>query len=91
MHVLEKGQLDALLQSVRDLFATRLPALNRALRHLIEDEQRRYMWDFVATHWDELRADGDDMALAYLLARRLGRSLSGPGIERVAAELGGAG
>jgi CheY-like chemotaxis protein len=88
IHVLEKGRLDALIGSVGDLFTTRLPALNRALRHLIEDEQRRYMWEFVASHWEELRAGGDDMALAYLLVRRLGRSLSGPGIERVAAELG---
>lgn len=91
VHVLEKGDLDALIATVRELFATRLPALNRALRHLIEDEQRHYMWEFVAEHWEELRADHDDMALAYLLVRRLGRSLSGPGIERVAAELGDAG
>jgi len=91
IRVLEKGDLDALIATVRELFATRLPALNRALRHLIEDEQRHYMWGFVAEHWDELRAGGDDMALAYLLVRRLGRSLSGPGIETVAAELGDAG
>jgi CheY-like chemotaxis protein len=91
IHVLEKGDLDALIETMRELFATRLPALNRALRHLIEDEQRRYMWEFVAEHWEDLRANGDDMALAYLLVRRLGRSLSGPGIERVAAELGQAG
>lgn len=91
VRVLEKGGFADLIATVRDLFATRLPALNRALRHLIEDEQRRYMWEFVAEHWDELRTGGDDMALAYLMVRRLGRSLSGPGIERVAAELGDAG
>jgi CheY-like chemotaxis protein len=91
VHVREKSAgLNVLLQSVRDLFATQLPALNRALRHLIEDEQRGYMWDFVADHWSELREDGDPMALAYLLVRRLGRSLSGPGIQRLAVELGGA-
>lgn len=90
IHVLEKtGGLDGLVASVRELFATGLPALNRALRHLVEDEQRRYMWDFAADHWQELREGGDHMALAYLLVRRLGRSLSGPGIQRVAAELGG--
>jgi CheY-like chemotaxis protein len=73
---------------VRELFDTGLPAVNRALLALVEDEQRRYMWDFVARHWDELRVDGDPLALAYLLARRLGRSLSGPGIHRLAAALG---
>lgn len=91
VRVLEKGKFDDLIATVRELFDTRLPALNRALRHLIEDEQRRYMWEFVAEHWEELGADGDDMALAYLLVRRLGRSLSGPGIESVAKELGDAG
>jgi CheY-like chemotaxis protein len=89
VHALEKsGGLDTLIASVRELFATRLPTVNQALRRLVEDEQRRYMWDFVASHWDELRAGADEMALAYLLVRRLGRSLSGPGIHRLAAELG---
>jgi hypothetical protein len=92
VHVLEKsGELDTLLASVRELFETGLPGANRALRRLIEDEQRRYMWEFVADHWNELREGGDPMALAYLLVRRLGRSLSGPGIHRLAAELGGEG
>ncbi len=39
----------------------------------------------------ELRESGDPLALAYLLVRRLGRSLSGPGIQRLAAELGAEG
>lgn len=83
--------LAVLLGAVRDLFDTRLPAVNRALLRLIEDEQRRYMWDFVAEHWSELSEGADHMGLAYLLARRLGRSLSGPGIEQLASELGGRG
>jgi CheY-like chemotaxis protein len=78
-------------ERVRALFATGLPNVNRALRHLVEDEQRRYMWEFVAEHWDEFQQDGDHTGLAYLLVRRLGRSMSGPGIQRVAAELGGGG
>lgn len=80
-----------LLDRVRELFATGLPSVNRALRHLVEDVQRRYMWDFVAEHWEELRHDGDHTGLAYLLVRRLGRSLSGPGIQLLAAELGSGG
>lgn len=92
--VLEKtgaGGLDTLVASVRQMFATRLPALNRALRRLVEEEQRHYMWDFVAEHWDDLQEGGDATALAYLLVRRLGRSLSGPGIEQLAAHLGAGG
>jgi CheY-like chemotaxis protein len=92
VHVREKTEsLEVLAGSVAHLFGTGLPTLNRALRRLVEDEQRRYMWDFVAEHWDELSGDGDAVGLAHLLVRRLGRTLSGPGIGRVAAELGAGG
>jgi CheY-like chemotaxis protein len=92
VRVLDKTEgLPALAAAVRELFDTRLPAVNRALLRLIEDEQRRYMWDFVAKHWNELSDGEDHVALAYLLVRRLARSLSGPGIERLAQELGALG
>jgi hypothetical protein len=80
--------LPALAEAVNSLFATRLPDVNRALLRLVEDEQRRYMWDFVVNHWDELKTVNDHTAVAYLLARRLGRSLIGPGIPLLAAALG---
>jgi CheY-like chemotaxis protein len=80
--------LPALSGAVDSLFETRLPAVNRALLRLVEDEQRRYMWKFVAEHWSELKAADDHTSVAYLLARRLGRSLSGPGIRQLAKELG---
>jgi CheY-like chemotaxis protein len=87
--VREKTELlPALSEAINSFFETRLPAVNRALLRLIEDEQRRYMWDFVAEHWNELKAIDDHTSVAYLLARRLGRSLSGPGIGRLAEELG---
>jgi CheY-like chemotaxis protein len=89
VRILDKTDgLPALLDEVRRLFDTHLPAVNRALIHLLEEEQRRYMWKFVAENWDQLSEDGDHRALAYLLARRLGRSLSGQGIEQMAEELG---
>lgn len=79
---------EVLLAAIRELFGTRLPSVNRALRHLVEDQQRRYMWEFAAKHWDELTRDGDAVGLAHLLVRRLGESFSGPGIDQVARELG---
>jgi CheY-like chemotaxis protein len=89
VRVVEKSAgADALLAAMQDLFATGLPAVNRALLRLVEEEQRRYMWQFVAKHWDALRVGGDSTALAYLLARRLGRTLSPPGLERLATSLG---
>lgn len=87
--VLEKTTgLPRLMQGVCETFATRLPAVNRALLRLVEEEQRRYMWDFVAEHWEQLELADDRTALAYLLARRLARSISGPGIQQVAESLG---
>ena len=45
--VREKTELlPVLSEAINSLFETRLPAVNRALLRLMEDEQRRYMWDF---------------------------------------------
>ncbi len=60
-----------LLETVRGIFATRLPAVNRALLRHLEAVQRDYMWDFVAVHWDQFGDTPDRTGLAYLLARRL--------------------
>lgn len=89
VRVVEKTQgLDALARTVKEAFDGGLPRINRALLRFVEAEQRRYMWGFVAPHWQELRDSPDHVSLAYLLARRLGRSLSRPGIEQLAKELG---
>jgi CheY-like chemotaxis protein len=90
VRVLEKtlGGLDALARTVGELFDAGLPSVNRALLKFIEAEQRAYMWDFVAPNWEQLRDSADHISLAYMLARRLGHSLSRPGIEQLAKELG---
>ena len=89
IRVVEKTQgLPLLLETVRSIFATRLPAVNRALIRHVEAVQRDYMWDFVAIHWEEFGDTPDRTALAYLLARRLAMSLSGPGIRQLAQNLG---
>lgn len=89
VRVIEKTEgFGRLLEVVRDIFATRLPAVNRALIQHLETVQRDYMWDFVATHWNRFGDTPDRTALAYLLARRLAMSLSGPGIRQLARDLG---
>jgi hypothetical protein len=91
IQVVEKTEgLPRLLDSLRSLLATRLPAVNRALIRRLETIQRDYMWDFVASHWAQFGDTADRTALAYLLARRLATSLSGPGIQQLAQELGDA-
>lgn len=87
--VVEKTEgLPRLQDVVKEIFAARLPAVNRALIRHLETVQRDYMWDFVAKHWEQLSDTPDHAGLAYLLARRLGVSLSGPGIYQLAKDLG---
>jgi DNA-binding NarL/FixJ family response regulator len=82
---------DALIAPVRTVFQSGLPLVNRALIKHLEETQRDYMWDFVAKNWNEIGAHGDRVSLAYLLARRLAMSLSGPGVDLFAAAIGGDG
>lgn len=89
IRVIEKGPSpEPLLEAVRNIFATRLPKVNRALVQYLETVQRDYMWKFVAKHWERFGDTADRTALAYLLARRLAMSLSGPGIQQLAQDLG---
>jgi len=89
IRVIEKGpNPEPLLEAVRNIFATRLPTVNRALIRHLETVQRDYMWEFVAKHWERFGDTADRTALAYLLARRLAMSLSGPGIQQLAQDLG---
>lgn len=87
--VVEKAAgAQVLLQAVRDLFATGLPAVNRALLRHLESVQRDYMWGFVVENWAQFRDTPNPSDLAYLLARRLALHLSGPGVKSLAQELG---
>ncbi len=89
IRVVEKGPSpEPLLVAVRNIFMTRLPAVNRALIRHLETVQRDYMWEFVAKHWERFGDTADRTALAYLLARRLAISLSGSGIQQLAQDLG---
>jgi CheY-like chemotaxis protein len=87
--VVEKTEgISKLSAAIREIFSTKLPFVNRALLRRVEEVQRDYMWDFVSPNWGKFGDTADRTALAYLLARRLAKSLDGPGIQRLAAELG---
>ena len=89
IRVVEKtAGFQSLLDSIRAIFATRLPAVNLALIRHFESVQRDYMWQFVATNWATFGETNDRTGLAYLLARRLATSLSGPAIEKLCRDLG---
>ena len=77
-----------LLTEISKIFQTRLPAVNRALIRHLETIQRDYMWGFVTENWDQLGDTPDRASLAYLLARRLAISLSGPGMKQLLDDLG---
>ena len=80
--------LPKLLETIQDIMASKLPQVNRELKRHVEEVQRRYMWDFVESNWEKFGDTPDRSALAYLLARRLAKSLDGPGIEKLAESLG---
>lgn len=90
--VVEKAAgAEALSAAVDRVFESGLPLVNRALLRHVEEVQRRYLWEFVASHWADIGASTDRASLAVLLARRLAVSLSGSGVEALEAALGGVG
>lgn len=89
VRVVEKTEgLSQVLEVIREILETAIPSINRALIRHLEEVQRDYMWGFVAKHWEEYGDQSDYTALAYLLASRLAVSLSGPGIQQLAQDLG---
>ena len=90
VRILEKTTGAKLLpETIKEVFDTFLPIINRALINHMERVQREYMWDFVAKNWEQLSTSPDHSALAYLLARRLAISLSQKGIEKIILSIGG--
>lgn len=84
--VVEKtGGIVALRAAVHEVFKTHLPAL---ARH-IEDQQRKYMWEFVSDNWGDFQKLNERIDLAYLLARHLASFLSGPAIKKFIHQLEG--
>ena len=89
IRVVEKTEgVIRVLETIKEIFSTRLPFVNRVLLRHLEKVQRDYMWEFVATNWEKFGDTPDRTELAYLLARRLAKSLDGPGIRHLAQELG---
>ncbi len=72
VRVVEKTEgLIKLREQIQSVFKTGLPDL---LRHL-EEEQRKYMWDFIENTWQNFKSSYEKADLTYLLARRLAHSL----------------
>jgi CheY-like chemotaxis protein len=89
VEVIEKtAGLEALKNAVDSFLKTKLPTINRELIRHVEEVQRNYMWEFVLPNWGQIGSTPDKSSLAYLLARRLARSLSESGLERLAGKLG---
>ena len=80
-----------LLDTIKELLASKIPHVNREIMRHVDEVQRKYMWDFAAANWAAYSDTADKTSLAYLLARRLSRSLDGPGIQNLAAKLGDTG
>ena len=91
VRIVEKTDgLPKLKRTIDEIFDTALPQTNRALVRHLESVQRDYMWDFVEEHGSSLAEGSNRRELAYLLAKRLAVSFSGPGIQQLAQEIDGA-
>lgn len=87
--VVEKTEgVGTLFDKMKDIFETGLPEVNRAILRHVQQVQRDYMWNFVGPQWQKISATEDRAGLAYLLARRLAMSLSGPNIQELMRALG---
>lgn len=87
--VIENAEgLPKLLSTIKEIISTRLPLFSRVLLRHVKEVQRNYMWEFVANNWEAFGGTPDKISLAYLLARRLAKSLDSPGIQKLADKLG---
>ncbi|HEY1248968.1 MAG TPA: hypothetical protein VGE97_08285, partial [Nitrososphaera sp.] len=77
-----------LLEIVAEFLQSGLLALNRGLANHMEKVQLEYMEQFVTANWEDFNAHPDKRALAYLLARRLAKSLASEHIHELAGFLG---
>jgi len=90
IRVVEKTEgVPKVLEEIKGIFRTKIPFINRALMRHLEEVQRDYMWDFVAPNWGIFGEMEDKSCLAYLMARRLARSLDSPGVKKFAERIGG--
>jgi CheY-like chemotaxis protein len=64
-----------LREEITKVFDSKLPSLNRSFANHVDDEYRKFMIGFVEKHWDELSGSEHRGDLAYLMVRRLARSL----------------
>ncbi len=73
-------------EEVKSLLETKLPLLSKYL----EEQQRKYFWDFVESQWRDGELSGTAVDLAYLMARRLAAALRSEFSRAAAFEIGGA-
>lgn len=78
---------NALRQAVIAVFDSPLPGLIRAVAAHVDETLRKFMIEFVENHWLQLAEPFSHDDLAYLMTRRLARSLD----ETFVAELAGHG
>lgn len=92
IRVVEKTEgVTKILAEIQEIFKSKIPEVNRELVKHVQEVQRDYMWDFVAKSWAQFGDTSDRSCLAYLLARRLAKSLDSPGIKKLAERLGDTG
>lgn len=81
--------LEKLKEQIAELFAMRIPQVNRAIVNHFDQTMRAYMWDFVQEHWTDFEPLVDKPEFLRLVVQRLARTMVRQGIELMAQEVYG--
>jgi len=83
----DSGGLSRLGQTIREIFALRIPQTHRALAQHFDSALREYMWGFVLENWSRLRGLIDRPDFVRLLLHRLAAQFSREGVESIVEKL----
>lgn len=78
--------LGALLKQIKQVFATKIPQIHRAIADHLDHTLRDYMWGFVVKNWLELSQIAGKPEFVRVLLQRLAISFSSDGVDEVAAD-----
>jgi CheY-like chemotaxis protein len=81
--------LEKLKEQIANIFALRIPQVNRAIVNHVDQTMSAYMWNFVQARWADFELLVDKPEFLRLIVQRLARTLARQGIERMVQEVYG--
>jgi CheY-like chemotaxis protein len=72
---------------VKEFFALKIPQVSRAVASHLEKVSSRYMWEYVAAHWDKFKVLVDKPEFVRIFLQRLAHAITTTEIPAVEAEV----